>query len=59
MARESQDMRRKQIEKNNTRKRSERQQRSFEFLQGALSLVSHVAAIVGTVAALVDLIHHW
>jgi hypothetical protein len=52
-------MRRKQIEKNNTRKRSERQQRSFEFLQGALSLVSHVAAIVGTVAALVDLIHHW
>jgi hypothetical protein len=49
-------MRRKQIEKNNTRKRSERQQRSFGFL---LSLVSHVAAIVGTVAALVDLIHHW
>ena len=25
----------------------------------ALSLVSHVAAIIGTIAAVIDLLHHW
>jgi hypothetical protein len=52
-------MRRKHTDKTNTRKRSQRQERFRHFSQRALSLVSHVAAIVGTVAAIIDLIHHW
>ncbi len=50
MARESKTMRQKQ--------RNGR--RNFrDGLQKALSLVSHVAAIIGTIAAIIDLMHHW
>jgi len=50
MARESKTMRRKQ--------RNGR--RNFrDGLQKALSLVSHVAATIGTIAAIIDLMHHW
>ena len=41
------------------RKQTKRQKLFRSVLQNALSLVSHVAAIIGTIAAIIDLIHHW
>jgi hypothetical protein len=44
------------------RKHTKRQKRQKIFrsvLRNALSLVSHVVAIIGTIVAIVDLIHHW
>ena len=49
-------MRRKHNEKKNAKERPGRQARYRHVLQRAMSLVSHVAAIVGTCVAIIDLI---
>ncbi len=42
------------------RRKQRKQQKVFrEVLQNALAFVSHVAALIGTIAAVIDLIHHW
>jgi len=41
------------------RKQRKRQKPFRDVLQNALSLVSHVVAIIGTIVAIIDLIHHW
>ena len=41
------------------RKQTNRQKPFRYVLRSALPLVSHVAAVIGTITAIIDLIHQW
>ena len=41
------------------RKQRSQHKKSRHVLLNALSVASHVAAIIGTILTVIDLIHHW